>query len=58
MEVVFQVGSVYDPRTLGLMQFFHPSYIPYPRLHRWIIFPYECPMMDYCLLLVKYVTLG
>jgi hypothetical protein len=58
MDVISKVGHVYDPQTLELMQFFVPSYIPYPRLHRWIIFPFECPTMETCFLLVAYVTLG
>jgi len=58
VEVIFKVGPVYDPHTLELMQFFDFRYLSYPRLHRWIIIPSECPMMDYCLLLVASVTLG
>lgn len=58
MEIIFKVGPIYNPQTLELTQFFDLRYIAYPRLHRLIIFPSECPMMDYCLLLVTNVTLG
>jgi hypothetical protein len=58
MEVVVsKVGLIYDPLTMEIMQFFVPSYIPYPRLHHWIIFPCECRIMDGCLLLIACVTL-
>jgi len=58
MEAVSKIGPIYDPHALEVMQFFVPSYIPYPRLHRWVVLPCECRLMDVCFMLVACVTLG
>ena len=57
MEVVFKIGSVYGSRPFPLAEV-QPRFFPYPRLHRWIIFSFECKSIDYCLLLASGVTLG
>jgi len=57
MEVVLKVGQVYNPHPLPLVEV-QPRFFPYPRLHRWIIFSFECKSIDYCLLLASGVTLG